>query len=885
MSHFGRHLVSRPDSRASQHSSASYAAGRFTQALSAAVKRDEPLQPQAYSPEEQLEEIEQKITLALQAIDANFDNSQRTMARDVMPKVEALAKLSGELLEASQPWLQFFMAVASGDDVEGGSEFAGSTRISRVQRDTEAGDEQQEVGEDDEETQFMGMGVAQRMMLEEQAHKGEITARFPEPGNGHQEWIAMATAATHAAAQAMAGKDEEDDDEGLADIDADIATPQLTSRFMTQELGRLSSKKARVQGTPVNRSSLKRMAEQLTASAKKRRVGGTPAKTAATGTSGDASRTPVSMMRQLVGSRPAGIGGMLHSVNSNASKASSSMATDDLMPDTSPPHTTTFTLPKSRRRIAPPVTAALPIADTENGDVDDDILDEIDSLIRRYGSPRKQASVAGSVSRATPAVQQPASVARSEAASSNDEMDALANKYASPLDSRAADDVRGLVADMEEMLDEVAAMDAAAAAEAGDNAEEANDNDVAEAGVDEKENVDNNADENVDDDDLDDIPSPPKISSNLDGSRVVVEEIPARTTAAPVQRMPPVAAGGAANGRAAHMARRTFGGNMGRGVTRMVVEDLDTEDMTISRLSPLANRGRPAPPSFDMADVTRQYSGADLAFDDDVGLFAATPEALAAPIPLSDPPTRIMHTADRQAPAPMRSWGSATATGRGRLHLALEPTMTLDDLALHSGDSTGNSRLNESSLTIDHNDYSGFMQASMDGTTTILPTREMLQQAAQVAAEGNETSDANVAAEGDTGVSRDHHPESPMHSDTDMLEQEEGAADEDITRSSAMSCTSATTGVDAVGSMEFSLDLFPPAFRQQPASKQLRELYDLVRSQEQRIWSLDDLAQASAQREESELGSIGVSVYTVLLDLLARRRLIRKVSDTLWSAF
>ncbi|KAJ1932641.1 DASH complex subunit ask1, partial [Kickxella alabastrina] len=110
--------LTRPDSQASGYGDNP---GRFTQALSAAVKREHGSGAAAYSPEEQLEEIEQKITLSLQAIDANFDHCQRTMARDVMPKVEKLARLSGELLEASQPWLQFFMAVAAADDQDSSS--------------------------------------------------------------------------------------------------------------------------------------------------------------------------------------------------------------------------------------------------------------------------------------------------------------------------------------------------------------------------------------------------------------------------------------------------------------------------------------------------------------------------------------------------------------------------------------------------------------------------------------------------------------------------------------------------------------------------------------------------------------------------------------------
>ncbi|KAJ2349506.1 hypothetical protein GGH91_000780 [Coemansia sp. RSA 2671] len=83
----------------------------------------------------------------------------------------------------------------------------------------------------------------------------------------------------------------------------------------------------------------------------------------------------------------------------------------------------------------------------------------------------------------------------------------------------------------------------------------------------------------------------------------------------------------------------------------------------------------------------------------------------------------------------------------------------------------------------------------------------------------------------------------------------------------------------------FDVDLFPPAFRAPPASLQLRGLYDLIRSQDQRIWALDDLvAELAALTVPEELSGAGSGVLVVLLDLLARRRLIRKVDGGLWTA-
>ncbi|KAJ2546875.1 hypothetical protein GGH95_006742, partial [Coemansia sp. RSA 1836] len=84
---------------------------------------------------------------------------------------------------------------------------------------------------------------------------------------------------------------------------------------------------------------------------------------------------------------------------------------------------------------------------------------------------------------------------------------------------------------------------------------------------------------------------------------------------------------------------------------------------------------------------------------------------------------------------------------------------------------------------------------------------------------------------------------------------------------------------------DFDVDLFPPAFRTAPASLQLRGLYDLIRSQDQRIWALDDLvAELAAPSVPDELRGAGAGVLVVLLDLLARRRVVRGVADGLWSA-
>lgn len=589
----------------------------FNQALSAALFNSRPPLPpnalvgkqqEVISPEEELEELEQKITLTLQSIDANFDHCQRTMSREVMPKVEALAKVSSHLLEASQPWLQFFMAVAGSSDDDVPLEPA---------------------------------------PVEETA--AEITARFPPTE-----------------ADTMDMEDVEED------VDVEIATPQLTSRFMTEEL-------VRKRETP---QGLKRSVEDsVSGSAKRLRVDRTPR---ANRERESKDNTPVLLMRELV-KRGAG------SVVSH-----NSMDTDDLMPQGSPLRTTTFTLPKSRRALKNRVVGPPSVED------EDDVMSELNGLIRRYDSPSKRSMQS--------------SVAKSSVGSE------LVNKYREVESERQ---VRGLVADMEEML--------GAASE--------------------------------------DIPSPPELTTRLSE--------PLRT------EEPPVAAR-----RTRHQPRRTFG--EARTIFRMGLEEMDTEDLTISRMSPLTYRAHQQqhaePPRFQAIAEDEE---------DPFGLQEATPVNQQPRMPpMSGTTIRGLRS------------GNTTVLGS-------------DATAVRRRD-VGASE-NESSMTFDY-------PASFDGTTTILPTREMLQQAA-----------AQVAQE-------------------DNSDEEEELVD------------------------EFRLDLFPAQFQEEPAALRLRALYELVVGEREKLWCLEGLLEKASDTEETGgLRSAGEGVVVVLLDLLVRKRLIRKAADNLWT--
>ncbi|OMJ15643.1 hypothetical protein AYI70_g7134 [Smittium culicis] len=67
----------------------------------------------------ELEEVDLKITLMLQEIDANFDKCQRIVTRGILPKVTNISRGSRKIVKTLKPWLKFFDKVAStGNNLE-----------------------------------------------------------------------------------------------------------------------------------------------------------------------------------------------------------------------------------------------------------------------------------------------------------------------------------------------------------------------------------------------------------------------------------------------------------------------------------------------------------------------------------------------------------------------------------------------------------------------------------------------------------------------------------------------------------------------------------------------------------------------------------------------
>lgn len=69
--------------------------------------------PRTLTLTEELEKLEQSITLTLQEIDSNFSRAHRIVTSSILPIVEEYAKHSGDVWEGSKFWKQFFEASAN----------------------------------------------------------------------------------------------------------------------------------------------------------------------------------------------------------------------------------------------------------------------------------------------------------------------------------------------------------------------------------------------------------------------------------------------------------------------------------------------------------------------------------------------------------------------------------------------------------------------------------------------------------------------------------------------------------------------------------------------------------------------------------------------------
>ncbi|KAK3703861.1 DASH complex subunit ask1 [Vermiconidia calcicola] len=153
---------------------------------------------------EELEKLEQSITLTLQEIDSNFSKAHRIVTTSILPVVEQYAKHSSDVWEGSKFWKQFFEASAnvslSGYEEAAVEEDATHTETTTTDLDTPTDhDEYQQSGtqlhddDDDEEftvdspTQVTGVqttpkiGSAKKVNRKAQLSRPEDAYRSPSP--------------------------------------------------------------------------------------------------------------------------------------------------------------------------------------------------------------------------------------------------------------------------------------------------------------------------------------------------------------------------------------------------------------------------------------------------------------------------------------------------------------------------------------------------------------------------------------------------------------------------------------------------------------------------------------------------------------------------------
>lgn len=135
---------------------------------------------------EELEKLEQSITLTLQEIDHNFSRAHRIVTTGILPIVEQYGKHSEAVWEGSKFWKQFFEASAnvslSGYEAPGQDESA-------LQEDTQQSHlyDDETVGEDEDEDQeeVTGDTATPPRATSAQGDDDESTIGFDSPSLGH----------------------------------------------------------------------------------------------------------------------------------------------------------------------------------------------------------------------------------------------------------------------------------------------------------------------------------------------------------------------------------------------------------------------------------------------------------------------------------------------------------------------------------------------------------------------------------------------------------------------------------------------------------------------------------------------------------------------------
>ncbi|KAH6895437.1 DASH complex subunit Ask1-domain-containing protein [Thelonectria olida] len=132
---------------------------------------------------EELERLEQSITLTLQEIDSNFSKSHRIVTTSILPLVEHYGEHSRAVWEASKFWKQFFEASAN-VSLSGYEELANdeeeSVEESTAMRDETTADYTAQHGEEDV-TEATGAEQSTYQMEESLLDDAELSGSTPRP--------------------------------------------------------------------------------------------------------------------------------------------------------------------------------------------------------------------------------------------------------------------------------------------------------------------------------------------------------------------------------------------------------------------------------------------------------------------------------------------------------------------------------------------------------------------------------------------------------------------------------------------------------------------------------------------------------------------------------
>src|ERR1700710_715494 len=77
------------------------------------MSRQSMAPPRALSLTEELEKLEQSITLTLQEIDSNFAKAHRVVTTSILPIVDRYARNSEQVWDGARFWKEFFEASAN----------------------------------------------------------------------------------------------------------------------------------------------------------------------------------------------------------------------------------------------------------------------------------------------------------------------------------------------------------------------------------------------------------------------------------------------------------------------------------------------------------------------------------------------------------------------------------------------------------------------------------------------------------------------------------------------------------------------------------------------------------------------------------------------------